>query len=236
MKKTLKIILIVTAVLVIAAGSFAIWQWESIEGVIIGINEDAAEIKKRRDENQTKLVEDVNSYLDEPVRELTEEEKQKIEDGEVTINDVYMQIFQEKEDKEKSADTVESKAPLKENVAASAASKDEIISRYMAQMYGLQSEFTARAEATISQGARYYESIKSHPQDAAARASTITKFTPVVRSIEAECDGKVEAVLVNLKNELEAIGTETDIIGTIKATYQREKQLKLSYYANKYLT
>ena len=68
-----------------------------------------------------------------------------------------------------------------------------------------------------------------------ARTDTITHFTPIVRNIEAECDKKVNAVIANLKKELEAIGAETDIVRTIENAYAAEKQLKLSYYANKYL-
>ena len=113
--------------------------------------------------------------------------------------------------------------------------KDEIVSSYMAELYKLQNEFTARAESTIKQGASYYESIKAHPQDPVARANTITHFTPIVRGMEKECDAKVEEVISKLKAELEKIKADTSIIGSIRSTYSKEKQLKLSYYANKYL-
>ena len=105
----------------------------------------------------------------------------------------------------------------------------------MAELYGLQNEFTARAEATIRQGAGYYESLKAHPQDPVARSKTIAHFTPIVRAMESECDTKVEKVISTLKSELQKIGENTEIIASIRATYANEKQLKLSYYANKYL-
>ena len=69
----------------------------------------------------------------------------------------------------------------------------------MSELYRLQNEYTAKAEATIAQGASYYESIKKHPQDAAARASTITKFTSVVRNLEKECDSEVESVIKKMR-------------------------------------
>ena len=68
-----------------------------------------------------------------------------------------------------------------------------------------------------------------------ARASTITKFTSVVRNLEKECDSKVESVIRNMTADLNAIGADTSIIQSVRATYANEKQLKLSYYANKYL-
>lgn len=227
MKKVLKILLIILVLLAIAAGSVAIWQRKNIQSIVLGVKEESIEIEKKRNDNQTNLVDDVNTYMDEPVREMTEEEKRQVEEGKATISDVYQKIFEEKN---------EIKAQENQNVNANnAETKDEIISHHMAELYRLQNEFTARAEATIKQGANYYESINAHPQDPVARSKTIAHFTPIVRGMERECDAKVEKVISSLKAELQKIGEDTAIIASIRATYANEKQLKLSYYANKYL-
>lgn len=227
MKKALKVLLIVFLLLAIVLGAVFLWQWKNIESIMLGVKEESIEIEKRRNENQIKLVDDVNNYMDEPIREMTEEEKQQIEEGKVSASDVYQKIFEEKkENLEKNGQ--------KETVNNSS-TKDEIISRYMAELYKLQNEFTARAESTIKQGASYYESIKDHPQDPVARADTMAHFTPIVRALESECNTKVEKIISDLKGELEKIGEDTAIIAAIRSTYANEKQLKLSYYANKYL-
>lgn len=224
MKKAVKIIAIILAVILVLAGSLAIWQWKNIQSIMYGIKESSEEIEKRRNDNQMDLICEINKELEMPLRELTPEEKQKMELGEKTVVDVYAEVFKEKETLE-----TESKP------TGTAPTKDEIISKYMAELYLLQSEFTAKAESTISQGARYYESIKKHPQDPTARANTITHYTPVVRSLEADCDARVEKVIKTMEKELKSIGENTDITRTIRQTYENEKQLKLSFYANKYL-
>lgn len=227
MKKVLKILLIILVLLAVAAGSVAIWQRKNIQSIMLGVKEESKEIEKRRNDNQTNLVEDVNTYMDEPVREMTEEEKQQVEEGKASVSDVYQKIFEEK----KETTTEESQGGNTNNTGL----KDEIISRHMAELYRLQNEFTSRAEATIMQGDRYYESIKAHPQDPVARSKTMAHFTSIVRGMESECDAKVENVIASLKAELQKIGEDTTIIASIRATYENEKQLKLSYYANKYL-
>lgn len=237
MKKALKIIFIILLVIVVLLGSLAIWQRKNIESIMVGIKESSEEIEKRRNDNQMDLIGELNSELEMPLRELTEEEKQKVDQGEITVVDVYAEVFAEKE-LQQSQIKEESKPPSKDQPSPQnkvLPTKDDIISKHMSELYKLQSEFTARAEATISQGGSYYEGIKNHPHDAEARAKTITKFTPVVRSIEAECDAKVKVVIENLEKELKEIGANTDIVRTISQTYENEKQLKLSYYANKYL-
>lgn len=226
MKKWVKVLSTVLVVIFVVVAFLAVWQWKNINSIYKGINETATEITRQRNENQIKLAEDVDSYLDESIRTLTSEEKEKIESGEVKVEDVYKQVFEEKyneiqEKRKESNQTVKT--------------KDEIISKYMMQMYSLQSEYTAKAETTIKQGARYYEGLKKVKDKKTARTDTITHFTPVVRNMEAECDKKVKTVVANLKKELEAISAETDITRTIESAYAAEKQLKLSYYANKYL-
>lgn len=224
MKRLLKVMTCLLLLLAVGILGTYLWQRENIKSVLVGVYEDSVEIERQRYENQAGLVKEVNDYMDVPVREFTEEEKQRIDNGEISATDVYEGIFQE------NTGTTEDKG---ENAKLS--DKDSIISKYMAQLYNLQNTYTARAEALISQGASYYESIKTGSGDASARAATISRYTPMVRSLESECDGKVEAVITNLKNDLNAIGADTSITETIRATYTNEKQLKLSYYANKYL-
>lgn len=227
MKKMFKIVFVFLLVIVVCIGSLAIWQRKNIESILTGLSETAEEITKQRDENQTQLVEEVNTYLDDALREPTAEEQAKLQEGTLQLPELYSKMFEEKK-QQLEKERKENENKLK---------KDEIISKYMAQLYTYQSEFTARAEATVSQGAAYYNSLVKETKDrAVSRTKTITHFTPIVRSIESECDAKVEVVIANLKKELEEIGAQTDIIGTIRETYAREKQLKLSYYANKYLS
>ncbi len=234
MKKWVKILLAVLLVMVIAVASLALWQWKNIESIYVGINETPEEIAKRRNDNQKGLVDDVNKYLDEGVREMTEEEKQKIESGEVTAEDVYLQIFEEKQagngNENQDSDT------KKENSSANASkTKDEIVVKYMAKLYSLQSKYTAKAEVTISEGKKYYKNQRKSHDAATARANTISHFTPIVRGVENSCDSEFEKMAAELEKELKAIDADTDIVRTISSAYKNEKQLKLSYYANRYL-
>ncbi len=275
LKKVLKILLIIFIVLAVIVSALTIWQWKNIQSILLGLRADSGEIQRLRDENQTKLVGDVNEFMDIPLREMTEEEKAQIESGEATVNEIYQKIFEEKIEEEKKKEQekapeenndkqpqnsgeeekkpsqpekekiekdnkpAEEKPAKDENTKPSAEpakpDKDLLISEAMVDLYALQNEFNARAEATIRQGDSYYMSIRKHPQDAEARSQTISHFTPIVRGIESECDKKVEAVVVKLENDLKSIGADTSITETIRTTYANEKQLKLSYYTNKYL-
>ena len=237
MNKKLKVSLIIFCVFAVIVGSLAIWQWKNIESIYIGINETESQIEKRRADNQTSLISDINNYLESPLRDMTPEEKTQVEKGEVSVTDIYTKMFEEKQEEVKI--TAESNPPpdiKKSKDESPKPSKDEIVSKYMIQLYTLQSEFTAKAETTIMQGESYYLNLRKTQDKTVAMANTIKHFTPIVRSVEANCDSKVENVITNLENELRDAKENTDITVAIRNTYKNEKQLKLSYYANKYLT
>ena len=254
-KKKSKIVFAILMILVLIAGTLLSQYRESIQSILRGLRAGDGEIQKLRDENQAKLVENVNEYMQKPLREMTEEEKAKIESGESTANEIYQQMFEEKinetanpEKNQTSSDNnhdtnnetvTQGKKPQSgapsTNTQSSTPTKDLLVSQAMVDLYALQTQFNARAEATIMDGGNYYMSIRKHPQDAEARAQTISYFTPTVRGIESECDAKVEKIILQLESDLKSIGADTSICATIRATYANEKQLKLSYYTNKYL-
>ena len=93
MRKALKIIAIIFLILIIIVGSLVIWQWDNVKSVYIGLKESHEQSENRRMKNQTSLVDDINKLLDEPVRELTEEEKKQIEDGSIALSEIYAKIF-----------------------------------------------------------------------------------------------------------------------------------------------
>ena len=238
MRKTLKILLVILIAISLIAGGLAIWQRKNIESILIGLREDSTQIDKRRNDNQTNLVDDMNTYLDSPLRDMTQDEKEKLEAGETTASEIYQKMFEEKieEVKENKPQEQTGKKPEEEKASyTQKESKDEIVSRYMVDLYKLQNEFNSRAESTIKEGGWYYEKRKTRQHDPVARAETITHYTPIVRGIEKECDTKFEGVVKSLEGELIAAGYDTAVINTIRNTYANEKRLKLSYYANKYL-
>lgn len=241
MKKGMKIFLIVIAVFLVAAGALAVYFRQYIDILVTGVSNSREQIILKQEKNNEKLVDEVNNYLDEKLREPTEEEKSRIESGELQLPELYAGILSERSENTYSYDAEKKEFTETPNENYTAPKKvtdtDAIVSKYMAQLYALQSSFTAHAESLIAQGDAYYMSlVRSGEKDkATARAETISHFTSAVRGVQASCDSSVNKVCENLKAELEAVGADTSIVKTVKSSYENEKKLKLSYYANKYL-
>jgi len=246
LKKILKVLLIAFAVIAVIIAAVVFYQWDNINAVISGLKETPEQITQKREENNNELVEKVNEYIEGELREPTEEEKELISSGEMTIAEVYSKILSENNstiveydaEKEKFVEKEKesSELPPQEEKPSRKKQAEDIVNKYISQLYALESAYTAKAEGMISSGANYYEKLKKSGQDkATARANTISYFTGPVRSAIADCDSKVETIIKKLEAELKKIGAETSIVETVRKTYASEKKLKLAYYSNKYL-
>ena len=275
MKKVAKILFGIILVAIAIAVAIGIWQWRNINSVIQGVRTSSEEIVKKRSENNEKLVGEINVYLDEKLREPTEEEKRAIESGELTHLELYAKIMEERnsekiiydekkdefvtepivteeKNKDKNQTTPENKEnklksenPSEKTTSANNQSgktdlkseSEVIVNKYISQLYALQSTYTAKLDAIVSQAAAHYLDLRKvkKKDKATARAATVAQFSSVAHSAESECNVRVEALVSNLEAELKRINADLSIVNTIRVTYENEKQLKLSYYANKYL-
>lgn len=239
MKKIKKIVLIILLIIVVAIGATAVWQRKNIVSIMQGLTMDAGEIENKKTENDKNLINQVNSFLDQGLRMPTDEEQKMIDGGKVTYQEIYTQILEETNNEkvvynqEKEEFEFAKKEPGKNTPELS--NKDEIINKYIAQMYALEVSFESRSEALIAEGKAYFEEKKKTMSGPEARANTIAAFTSRVRAVQSDCDSKVNEVVSQLEKELIKIKADTSIISTIRSTYENKKQLKLSYYSNKYL-
>lgn len=253
MKKVFKIILIIFLVIAVLLACLAIWQRKNIAMLYTAVTNEREDITKKQEDNNKVLVDEVNGYLDGELREPTREEKESIKKGETQITDVYSTIIKEHIDKknqeatnivppEKNTETIpevetsEETQPNEENTVDITKKTDELVSNAISKLYDLQSAYAARSEALIHQAMSEYNSIRAEGMERpAARSQIISTYTPKVRTIQNSCDADVESVVVRLENELKSINANLGIIKTIRETYEKEKQLKLAYYAGAYL-
>lgn len=264
MKKVLKVLLVFFLIAVLAVGVLVVINRKYVAVLWKTITSSSEKIAEERTENNKKFMEEINSYLEGEIRDFTEEEKTRIEHGEDEAV-IYSEILGELNDKkyiydvekqemlevEKKSDNVKNNESSDKAEADKKTEKgktdtekkdnnkkktaDEIIATYMSQLYALQSAYTGRVESLVSQGAAYYNAQVKLSDRATARAQTISHFTSIVRGEEAACDAQFEKIVSQMKKELEGIGADTSIVGTARKRYNKEKELKMSYYAGKYL-
>lgn len=95
MKKFFKVLGIIILVLIIAAAALAVWQWKYVKAFFDGMRYDEQALGEQQLKAAEKTVEDVNSYFTASLREMTDEEKEKIASGELSQSALLAKIISE---------------------------------------------------------------------------------------------------------------------------------------------
>lgn len=206
-KKILIGVFICIAAILSVAGYIGIKMWNGyIDPIITAINTEEEELKKNAD-TRKKIEEKAGIE----VREMTEEEVEAVESGEVTEEEVVEEI-------------------IKESVPQG--DEGEIKAKYLAKIYALESEYNGKlTEAAYGAKTMYYDLriFYKVAKDAAIKQTT-AKYQPIVTGYEAECDSKVNEITSEMEVELKKYGFSTQIVKDIKSTYAAEKKNKRAYY------
>ena len=202
----------------------------------------------------------MNSQVSVELREMTEEEKQKIASGELSQTAVMAQIFAEAlpEASAPEADAGQTVAPEeapkpdspskpeqepepaakpsapKGETPAPAKTADQIVAETVAQLSALQSSYMGRIDGAVKNAKAYYDQQKTVTSKAAAQSNALSKLIGDVNSLQTQCDAEVEGILSNLSAELDARGADKSIISTIRTAYENEKAAQKAAYVKKY--
>ncbi|MCH5187579.1 MAG: hypothetical protein J1F63_04195 [Oscillospiraceae bacterium] len=124
---------------------------------------------------------------------------------------------------------------INESPRPAALSSDQYVAAAVSKLYALQAKFTGSIDEAISSAHALYRDQKAATgSEMKARTSAINKLTGDINSLEASCDAQVEAVLGELTNQLNSIGSNTSVVSTIRGTYEKEKEDRRAGYIQKF--
>ena len=130
-----------------------------------------------------------------------------------------------------SATTAQTTAKPIENEAALRARIEEII----AEIYLLRAEYLNAIDKTIYEAKLEYMAMPKAKHTLQGKMQFVTNtLVPRGNALEAECDAKINALLVELEDILNKLGESTAIIDEIKKVYREQKDLKLTELTNEY--
>lgn len=250
-------------VIVVIIAGLAAWQWKYVSAVIDGLRLDDAKLGERQVQHAEKAISDINSQVSVELRDMTEEEKQLIADGELSQAEVMARIFAEamgtelpsleelaaelngndmagdsaenSSAGEKETDGANASGGSTDNSASALTTSDQYVAAAVSKLYGLQAQYTGSIDGAISSAhALYREQKAATGSEMKARTSAFNKLTGDVSSLEASCDAQVEAVLSELTNQLNSIGADTSVVSTIRGTYAAEKEDRRAGYIQKF--
>lgn len=232
MKKAWKIILIVLILLAVAVAALLYWQRDNIAALRMAMTYDTQQIAEQMSAQDKALKQQIETYFPDGIRDFTEEEIAQIEKGEVTEKQALAKIIGEAAANAKSA--AEASEQSKPQEPSKAEKEQEIISRYVSQLYAMEGEYLGKIEGLISAAKAEYIQKRDGKNNRSLQLSIGAAYTGKLTALEGECDGRVNTLLSQMEAELDAIGADKTILSTIRTAYKSEKTAKRAYYMSKY--
>ena len=238
MKKRNWLWIFIILIIVILVGSVAIKHRNSLEALVDSFRYSKNEVVEKLDENKKQLQQYIDENENITVRDLTEEEANLLNSGEITEEEVVdILVGKKSETAPPSGDSpaTESKEPeTTENTS------DMIVSQAIAKLYIQKSKYLARLndiEARVRQ--EYIDTVgskKTSPEEKkAAKQRLLNSNLAMVAAWENECDSVVYGILDEIKAALKDSNQDDSIVKKIEQAYLNEKRLKKSYFINRYM-
>ena len=175
------------------------------------------------------------------VRDLTPEEAQALNDGNLSEEEVIEiltgkpQTSVEEEPPQSSAGTTSAPSQTeKPKEKTPEEISEERISAAIAKLYIQKNEYLNRLDKVEARAREEYLSL-SKEERKTAKSKMIKAYMPEVSAWETECDDVVEGLIDEIRKELKAAGKSESIADEIKTAYLNEKRLKKAYFINRYM-
>lgn len=237
MRRKTKTVLIVLLILILILVGIAIWQRNTIGAFFQYLRNSETDIETMMEENDKKIEETLQKYPAITVKELSEEQKKQLTNGEITEQEA-IQIITGNE-KPKPEDTAaEPSKPQGGSPPSKPEENSEVnqkISELVAKVYVVQARFLGRISSIESSARAEIAALPSEEQTYERKIAIGKSKLGEISSLEAQCDGEIAGIVSQLKKLLKDSGQDTDLANTIQATYEQEKSLKKAYYMNRYL-
>ena len=241
------IVLSVVLLIAIMLIALAIWQRNNIQAVLNYSKYSKTELEQKLSESHETLVEQIEKYAPDLMRDFTEEEKRQIASGEKTKEEVVEAMIEERAQKMAAADKNGAESGNKTSSSSNQANKnsqgakpsssgnaketsEKIIGRYTAKIYSVRSKFVGQLNALEAQAKADYIRQKNQTGTAPSVSQMVSKYLGKASSLEKQCDSQMAGILSSLKSELKQNGMDTSIVSSIKAEYENEKSLKKAQY------
>ena len=245
MRKSIKILLVILAVILMAAGALVVWQYDNISALIKGLSSSSEDLAVKIDEHRNKVKTEIEKYVPKPIEDISAEDEKKLILGEISPEEVaekyklpleYMKddINNKIPDKKPAASVNESPKPSVNKPVDKNKLIEEEISNSLAQLYALKAKYVNKLGELEREVKEQYLNLPKSKQNKEGKKELVMANIDYVANLEKTCDSEVDKVVADLEKKLKELGGDLEIIQIIKDAYDEEKELKKSYYLSLY--
>ncbi len=228
MKKWVKVLICVLAILLVTVSALAIWQRNNISAVFKMLTIDKEQIAQEMNENKEQLEKELQEKYPSVIDDITAEQEEKILRGELTVEEVVAEINKKYE--ERRAEQQSSANSASSSSGNNAAAVDKLIGDKVIEIYSLKAYYLGQLGQLEAAVKSDYTALPESKRNIVGKKELVSKYMGRATSLMSQCDSRVESVLSELKSGLDSYGADTSIIKRIRSAYENEKTLKKAYY------
>lgn len=230
MRRSLRVFLIVAAVVILALGALYLTQRSNIDAAVVALTSSEEEIQQRRDQAKDSLkakVEDATGLdLEEIEAEALEESGRLPGGGFGAGTDLSTGTSGVTSDPSGAAAAVET--------LTEAAKDDDAFRTLLKRFYQLQGSFSGQLASLPDQAATEFYALPEAERTEDSKFSIIRKYVGVAASLETQCDGQVLSLVSQLRTVLQEREMDGSIADRVLDYYVEEKGLQKAAYLNQY--
>ena len=220
------VVLAAILIVVVFVGIFVVKQRDNLSAMYSAITVSKEEILQKQMENDEKIRDALNSMTDSDMRDLTDEERDRLKNGDLS-DDEAKQIIVGTAEKGGGGDK---NASVSQKSSVSSSEKDSIIS----EMYLLRAKYLNAIDGLIDTGIARAREIPSAEWTLSKKAEVADKIIDMGNALENQCDAQMETLVARLRDVLKRNGESTDVISEIRSLYSNEKSLKKQELFSRY--
>ena len=249
-----RIVLIVLAAILVLLAALCYWQRDNIKALVTFATHSREELEQQMQQNDQAIKDAVEADPDITVREITEDEREALRNGTLTMAELQERLKRpyeplapvpqqpetpsqpeapaqpsQPETPEQQVQPPAETPPAQQETPAEETEYQTKLNDILARVYILREEFVMKLDDMQKDAVAEFKSIKA---SGTGLKDFVFSYFDKALALETECDGKMNAILnelVTLQNEY---GKDMGLVDTVAYTYANEKSLKKAWYMN----
>lgn len=251
MKK--KRLLCVLLALALVLGGVCLWQRNNLRALGLRLRMSQEELSEQMSAQQNKTAE-VTQNAGVSVRPLTDEEREKLRDNEVTRDELIERLVSGETGEETPSEPAESAEPQapaentpqtpaeeqepetpdvsepKSETKSEADTAREELAKRIAEIYVMEAEYTAWLEDANRSAIADFEALPPEQQTTASKYNIGMQYLALALDKEKECDARMSELVDEIRALLATLGEDGTVADEIQRVYEEEKATKKAYY------
>lgn len=247
MKRWMKILCIVLALLAALLAGLYWWQRENLKAVKDAASHSSEELEEKLAENQQQIRDVVDAAPEIVVREVTEEERQALRDGTMTQEELIERLLDPGEQSDSTVAPGMEETPPGEDAKAPAETPtlpaeqpkpvedpyQKELSAIIAKVYVLREDFTMALDNMYDEAKAEYIALPAEKRTKSNLMVLASKYLSKATALEKECDARMDEIVADMEKLIQENNGDMSLVDTVVYSYANEKSLKKSWYMSK---